>query len=660
MQFSRAATPILAGVDTPAIESGSILRLRGTHIAGDDASVRIFRGLSLDGLAIRSNTLSTCEPTALEPATSGLTPAAVPLSPLRSVSPCFPACSLIRRIGIPPLLSAAGGDEKRLQCAQVDADGERYARSGVLEDGTEYTGCKNFPMPIGVPAGHWNVTVIQMGGNRGRASTVTESRRVDIMRHTLFDLESVARIYSVRPAVGSLAGGVTLTVRGTGFGNDPAAVNVEVGGVRAARVEFVDPTEEPSDTMLVTLPQIPRPPQALDFPQERGVRLQACNASDFHNHLASPPPSQPPPYSSGESALVESFESIWEWDDGADTRLSAWFVPPITSSYSLVLRSKHGAELWWSGDDATERLERLAVDVDGGFEWPDTRASTPDARISRKLDLGAGNKYWLDVVCLGSGGCSLGVRVHGSLVSSPIVDSLRRSMNYSIPGVSIAGMGATHPKTLSETQTVTIRRDPSQREVRRIELSNPFYAYGARFKLASPGFVHGVLNETNYHEPFDRAAVLVDPVRTEIPRGTRGRDYNDSCGCLSGAKATASAPLCGEGDGDGECAPLMVRKPRKTITSTIFVHDSAATLRNKLQPLLDAQPGVRCWRLHRRSDYMVRAFTPRQYCRGNSTHALVHSAEGVLASLVPLAPSLSYLFPVTFLSSPCAAAGTMG
>ena len=37
VQFSRAATPILAGVDTPAIESGSILRLRGTHIAGDGA-----------------------------------------------------------------------------------------------------------------------------------------------------------------------------------------------------------------------------------------------------------------------------------------------------------------------------------------------------------------------------------------------------------------------------------------------------------------------------------------------------------------------------------------------------------------------------------------------------------------------------------------------
>ena len=184
------------------------------------------------------------------------------------------------------ILSTAGGNEKRLQCAQANAEGERYATSGVTAAGEDYTGCRTFPMPVGLPAGHWNVTVVQMAGNRGRATTAAASRQVDLVRHTLYDLETLARVYSVRPTAGSLAGGTVLTVRGTGFGNDPHAVEVTVGGVRAARVEFVDPTAEPSDTMLVTLPQITEPlPTRGPLPRERGVRLLMMHENDLFGEL---------------------------------------------------------------------------------------------------------------------------------------------------------------------------------------------------------------------------------------------------------------------------------------------------------------------------------------------------------------------------------------
>lgn len=69
----------------------------------------------------------------------------------------------------------------------------------------------------------------------------------------------MARIYSVLPRAVATTGGVTVTVRGSGFGVDPRGVEVEVGGVRAASVRFLDPTSGPSDTMIVRIPQLTMP-----------------------------------------------------------------------------------------------------------------------------------------------------------------------------------------------------------------------------------------------------------------------------------------------------------------------------------------------------------------------------------------------------------------
>ena len=51
--FSRAATPAVAAIDTPALEAGSILRLRGRHLSGADASIRIYRATASGALASR-------------------------------------------------------------------------------------------------------------------------------------------------------------------------------------------------------------------------------------------------------------------------------------------------------------------------------------------------------------------------------------------------------------------------------------------------------------------------------------------------------------------------------------------------------------------------------------------------------------------------------
>ena len=371
--FSRETTPAVVAIDTPVLEAGSILRLRGRHLSGPDASIRIYRAAASGAIASR-------------------------------------------------MLSTAGGVERRLQCAQDDGEGHLYARSGVdASTGEEYAACRTFTNPVGVPAGHWNVTLIQMGGNRGKALVESGARRVDLSSDDIYDLDTLARVYSVFPRAGSAAGGTMLTVRGSGFGSMASEVEVEVGGVRAERVFFIDPTAEPSDTMVVKVPDLTGlavgQVSGAVYPTERGVRLQAWQANRSAEDPSSggsggerrrlhslertwlPPrpvscprpfcdllrltpfptrvPTAPPAHAAvvnEQEAVLESFDSAWEWDERSnlpptDTRLSGWFLPPRTAKYSLLLRSANGAKLWWSGTAETNRTELLATDETGGYEW---------------------------------------------------------------------------------------------------------------------------------------------------------------------------------------------------------------------------------------------------------------------------------------------------
>ena len=275
----------------------------------------------------------------------------------------------------------------------------------------------------------------------------------------------------------------------------------------------------------------------------------------------------------------------------ADTRMSAWFAPPRTCGYTFLLRSKHGAELWWSGGETAERAERLASDASGGLEWPSAlRTGVPDARVSRKLSLQEGGLYWLDVQCVGGGGCALGVRVHGSLVAHPLAASLRQ---FALPGAPTVRT-TTHPTATVESQTVTLRKEPTQREVRRVELYNVDYAYGAEFKLAIPSMRHA-----HGQEPWDHSAPWVEVVPFDEPfvdafsyEWDHEDDTDDARPCYNKTRP---------------CVALMERQPQKHLSGTFSVHDSAATFRSKLQPLLDAQEGVRCKRLRPLASHMVRA-----------------------------------------------------
>ena len=100
-----------------------------------------------------------------------------------------------------------------------------------------------------------------------------------------FDAEIPPRITSIQPQIGSFAGGTDLTVSGTGFGADAAAMSVDIAGVPC------DVTHVQTGGVICRLhsrpeadaPTRPTPTAALgnrlgSYPAERGVRWQWANA----------------------------------------------------------------------------------------------------------------------------------------------------------------------------------------------------------------------------------------------------------------------------------------------------------------------------------------------------------------------------------------------
>ena len=97
---------------------------------------------------------------------------------------------------------------------------------------------------------------------------------------TPFDAELPPRITAVKPSLGSLAGGTDLTIEGTGFGSDPAALAIEVAGLPCAVSTITSPLYcRLAAKPAATAPARPTPTTGLgnglaSLPGERGARWQ--------------------------------------------------------------------------------------------------------------------------------------------------------------------------------------------------------------------------------------------------------------------------------------------------------------------------------------------------------------------------------------------------
>ena len=98
---------------------------------------------------------------------------------------------------------------------------------------------------------------------------------------TPFDAELPPRITAVSPSLGSLAGGTDLTIEGTGFGSDPAALAIEVAGLPCAVSTITSAALycRLAANPAATAPARPTPTTGLgnglaSLPGERGARWQ--------------------------------------------------------------------------------------------------------------------------------------------------------------------------------------------------------------------------------------------------------------------------------------------------------------------------------------------------------------------------------------------------
>ena len=82
-------------------------------------------------------------------------------------------------------------------------------------------------------SGFFNVTVDVHREKRGTAYRQWQ-RSVDVAEAMLYDVEMAPRLTGVSPQLGSLAGGTDITIKGSGFGGDAAALSVSVGGTPCA------------------------------------------------------------------------------------------------------------------------------------------------------------------------------------------------------------------------------------------------------------------------------------------------------------------------------------------------------------------------------------------------------------------------------------------
>ena len=96
------------------------------------------------------------------------------------------------------------------------------------------------------------------------------------------------------------------------------------------------------------------------------------------------------------------------------SRITAWFVPPISCDYSFFAKTSGVAELWWSGGESTILNGTLISGVTTD-DWQPQPQSTPVALVK-------GSYYWMELLCYDAGDigeCALGVRVHAPRLTIP-------------------------------------------------------------------------------------------------------------------------------------------------------------------------------------------------------------------------------------------------
>jgi hypothetical protein len=302
-------------------------------------------------------------------------------------------------------------------------------------DSTSF-GCKLDALAGGLTGGFFNLSMHAMDElHRGDAYMgFMTNERVDYATGTPFVAELLPRITGVTPAVGSQAGGTDVTIYGTGFGSETEDLRITVGHGARCHVTAITPDAVHCQVETLTAPADgvpPPPPKSPDaqsvlqqdltsYPSQRGVRFQWLDDGSG-SELS---------HGGGGDVLLGEFSAPLDYEAGragSKVYVEGWFEPPVSCGVSFFLRLDGGsATLQWSGDDSVNPVETLAYTDPSSWAsvlvWPTDVSAWNSTAVSRRVDLVAGQRYWLALTCTSpanadtstpeSGRCAVGARLH--------------------------------------------------------------------------------------------------------------------------------------------------------------------------------------------------------------------------------------------------------
>lgn len=280
-------------------------------------------------------------------------------------------------------------------------------------------------------AGPYTLEVHQTAGNRGNAPLNDADAKIDLVSGKRYHFEMEARISSISPLLAPVHGGIPLTIRGSGFGLFPSAIDARLGSTpcavdRIVEGGFVCNIADAQGQFAST--------DEWEWPSERGVRWQWFYQETLGGSIALETAMQHSSFPDGADGemIIPMVQPTRRWSDNFVSRVTGWFVAPSNAEYSFFLRADDTAHFFLNeGADSTARpaapLISLAQPL---LQWP----AEPQ---SRRVALTAGERYWMEVLCSRSseytgygspeedlaaatsgqdgyrmGRCDVGVRVH--------------------------------------------------------------------------------------------------------------------------------------------------------------------------------------------------------------------------------------------------------
>ena len=288
-------------------------------------------------------------------------------------------------------------------------------------------------------AGFYSVAVRQTQDNRGYAQLNDADANVDLVSGRRYHFEVSARISSISPALAPVHGGIPVTVRGTGFGTDPLAIDARLGGAPCPIVStmvggFICNLADGQDQFASV--------DDWEWQSERGARWQWYYQSSLHLDTLSLDAAMAhasfPDGADGEM-LTPTAQVVRRWNDNFISRLSGWFVAPSTVEYAFFVRADDTAFFYLNteGTEAVRPASPLVSLTAPVLQWP----ADPQ---SERVALVGGRRYWFELLCARSseytgygspeedlaaatggqdgyrmGRCDFGARVHAPAESLP-------------------------------------------------------------------------------------------------------------------------------------------------------------------------------------------------------------------------------------------------